>query len=391
MNGLDERMDESLRAMTAWDAPPMRVWERALQAADRAASVSPRSARRSLWERPITGRWAAATATVLVCVLIGVMMLPSLGKARHSTSAAAGRDERIAELRSSAADAELSMGQAQEMRALREPVVGGLHVDRNWAAEFADNMAANQQFAELASKIQQEAARLVERKATIELEVADTRTAYVKAQALISEARGEFVQGGRLDDQNGRPRADLTLRVQAERLDQVLNELRSLGTVKDERLDAADVTDQMVDIEARLANERRIEAELLALLDKRPDDKLEDILRVRKELAAVREQIERMQASRAKLASLVTLATVTVVIAQEPEEPAAAPDEQGVWGTFVEDLGAAWREGVENLLGFVVWLTGIAVSALPLWLLAGIALVFAWRAYRRNHPRPLPV
>ncbi|MCB0059916.1 MAG: DUF4349 domain-containing protein, partial [Caldilineaceae bacterium] len=366
-----------------------RVWEKALQASDRASSIAPNSARKSLWERPIKSPWAAAAATVLVCALIGFMMLPSLGKARHAATFVEAEPHRLADLRDLAADTERSMGQT--LSELRAPVVAGVRVDRNWAAEFAENMAANQQFAELASKIQQEAARLVERKATMEVEVADTRTAYIKAQALISEARGEFVQGGRIDEQDGRPRADLTLRVQAERMDQVLNDLRSLGIVKDERLDAADVTDQMVDIEARLANERRIEAELLALLDKRPDDKLEDILRVRKELSAVREQIERMQASRAKLASLVALATVTVVITQEPEEPAAAPAEQGLWGAFVEDIGHAWRDGVENLLGLVVWLTGVVISALPVWLLSAVAAVWAWRAYLRAHPRPLPV
>lgn len=381
----EHRMEEALRAMSTWDDPSPRTWERALEVREKPTGNGSGTARESFWERPIRGRWVSVAAVVALCVIVGAMMMPSLGTARGtSPKLAAEAERRSAELMSKQVDAPQLFADFPEM----QPAVSGrLAADGDW------NMleSIEKSLKQAAANVHMETQRLVERKATIELEVDDTRAAYVKARAFISQARGEFVQGGRIDDQSGHPRADLTLRVQADRLDEVLDDLRRLGKVKDERLDAADVTDQMVDIEARLANERRIEAELIELLDKRPNDKLEDILRVRKELSDVRGQIERMQASRDRLASLVALATVTVVIAEKPEEPKPAPEEQGLWGSFVEDLATAWHNGVANLLGFVVWLTAVIVGGLPFWLLAGFASAWGWRSYRRTHPKPLPV
>ncbi|KAA0217195.1 MAG: DUF4349 domain-containing protein [Leptolyngbya sp. PLA3] len=369
---LDTRIDAALRSMLAWEDPSPRTWEKALLA----QAAVPR--RRVVALRP---RLLAAALLLMVALVTGAI-LPSLSKARSTRMHVSPG--------APAAAGEYDFAPLFDFNSALQNAGGG-------RGSFVDNgFAEHLQLSgrERLSNAQSEPApipRLVERRATLELEVADARAAYVKARALVSEARGEFVQGGRISEQGEHHRADLVLRVQGARLDEVLDALRSLGTVKDERLDAADVTEKMVDLEARLANERRIETELLGLLDKRPDDKLEDILRVRAELAGVRERIERLVAQRSNLSSLVALSTITILISEPADKPVAQPEETGLWSTFKYDVADAWRNGVEALLRFVVWLIEIAITGLPLWIITAAAVVFAWRSYRRRRPRRLPV
>jgi hypothetical protein len=109
-------------------------------------------------------------------------------------------------------------------------------------------------------------ARHVIQKATIELRTDDVRSAFLKTQHLISVASGEYVENSSLSGSGRDAYASLTLRIAVDRLSDVLNELRQLGEVTSEQLVGEDVTAQVVDLEARLRNEQRVETELLELL-----------------------------------------------------------------------------------------------------------------------------
>ncbi|MCL4221521.1 MAG: DUF4349 domain-containing protein [Phycisphaerales bacterium] len=369
---LDPRLDAALRSMLLWEDNAPHVWEKAL------AAEGPMPRRPVVKSYP---RILAAAAMLLMCALVVGAFLPSLGRARSAARSVAPSEQVMADRHDFGAAFDASGGQDWRFAA-RTPISESANI---WRAPLVDWSGISRPAAP------EPTTRIVERRATLELEVEDSRAAYVKARALVSEARGEFVQGGRIVEQGDRHRADLVLRVQVSRLDEVLDALRSLGTVKDERLDAADVTEQMVDLEARLANEGRIETELLDLLDKRPNDTLEDILRVRTELGGVRERIERLVAQRSKLASLVALSTITLVITEHSDKPATQPEKTGLWGTFKHDVATAWHDGARSLLRFVAWLVEAAIAGLPLWLITGTAVFFVWRSYRRHHPRRLPV
>ena len=83
----------------------------------------------------------------------------------------------------------------------------------------------------------------------------------------------------------------------------------------------------VVDLDARLRNERRVEQELLELLDSRDESPLEEILKLRGEIAKVRTQIERYTAQQDRLSRLVSLATVLIIIRPENIEQIEVPDE----------------------------------------------------------------
>ena len=128
---------------------------------------------------------------------------------------------------------------------------------------------------------------------------------------------GGFV--GRIDVSGAAPdarRLSAELRVPADRLNAVVSDLRTLGTVTAETQSADDVSDQLMDLEARIANGRNTEKRLADLLQRRTGS-LSDVLQAEREVARVREEIERLDAQRANLDERVTYATIRVQIAEQ--------------------------------------------------------------------------
>jgi hypothetical protein len=219
--------------------------------------------------------------------------------------------------------------------------------------------------------------RAIQRSATMELTTADVRAVFDRLTALVEPARGEFVEAASA----GVHRAEATLRVSAERLDALMRAIRSMegvAGVAREELSAVDATDRRADLTARLANERRIEAELLALIDGRPGAPLGDVLKVRDALGEVRLTIEHLEAQRAALAERVALATLRVVVVPEADQPTPEPEAGGV----LDGLREAFARGGRTLADSTAWLVEVLVGGLLLWVLLAVAGVWIVRALR---------
>lgn len=225
--------------------------------------------------------------------------------------------------------------------------------------------------------------RAVIRKSTIELSSPDVRAAYFKAAQSLSEARGEFVQSSSLTGEGNAAQAQITLRVAADRLSAVLNELRALGKVHTDQTTGEDVTNQAVDLEARLRNEQRVEKELLELLDKRHDAPLKEVLDVRDRLAMVRNSIESITAQRDRLGKLVSLATVLVIIRGD-ELPAPVVTEE----SFVDYLGASLMTSLKNggrtLADTLAGAVALIIGGMLWWLILITVVAAAAKVIRRR-------
>jgi len=222
--------------------------------------------------------------------------------------------------------------------------------------------------------------RQVVRKASAELRTADVRAAFVKVQMLVSEAGAEYIENSAISGEGDQMQADLTLRVSAARVSAVLNALREIGHVISQPLSGEDVTSQVVDLQAHLNNERRIEAELLELLESRKDAELKDALELRRSIGDVREQIERLQGHQQHLARLVSLATVLVIIRHDGQSK-AAPEQPGIGAYFVDVMNSTWENGITGLADSIAWITVTLLGRLIWWTIAAIALWMAWRNF----------
>ena len=386
-----EKLDRELRSLTAWKGESPQLWKRALDEAG-----SPRTHASHLWRflgRPVPKRFLAvgvAAAAVLLIVAIG---LPDPGKARSAARMVLPENE-------SSVRNKLRHSSAAPVRALLESTseLSDALAARQFALprspNFSFNLYGENDAAMLldmrgAEAPQETADRHVIRKVTMELTSTDVAATFLKARQLVSEAGGEYIEQSSLAGEGDSTRASLTLRVSASRLSDVLNELRKLGVVVSEEARGEDVTNQVVDLDARLRNERRVEQELLELLDSRDDSPLEEILKLRAEIAKVRTQIERYTAQQERLSRLVSLATVLVIIRPEKIEPVEVPDEASLWGYFKDSISDSWQRGVAFLADTVAGIVGVIVGGIVWWTLL-IAVVVLIRRHLRTIPEPAP-
>ena len=161
------------------------------------------------------------------------------------------------------------------------------------------------------------------RNATVELEIVSFDDAVQKITALANQERGYVATTSSEKQANGKLRGQVIVKVLPENLDRFLQEIRGLGELKNQTLGTEDVTKAYFDTDARLKNARVMEQRLIDML-KTKTGKVSDLLQVEKELARVREEIEKMQGELKYWDSQVQFATVTISLAEKDmEEPAA--------------------------------------------------------------------
>ncbi len=255
------------------------------------------------------------------------------------------------------------------------------------ARRESDSLA---QPADLEAAKRADSPRSVIRKATLELAVPDTRDTFAKCQHLLRLDLGEFVEGSTLTGQGNDARAQLTLRVAASRMDEVLNSLRTLGKIDSENATGDDVSAQVVDLDARLRNERQVETEVLKLLESRKDAQLKDILELRDKLSSIRATIEQLQGRRDTLGRQISLASILVLIRPDTSEK-PVPKPSSLFDGFSNEMSTAWTSGVNALTQTIAFLIRIAIGGLIWWLLLFAAIAITRRAIRRWLPDPAAV
>ncbi len=184
---------------------------------------------------------------------------------------------------------------------------------------------------------------------------------------------GEATLTGEADKRSG----SLVVHVPVAREDEVRAALRAMGEVERERETAQDVTEQRADLDARARNAREEEKRLLALLSDRTGN-LADVIAVEKELASVRETIEKIDAEQRVMASEVDFAAVTVTLSARG---AAAGDGAGkrIAGAARAGLSAAWQ--------FLVLVAMVVAAAAPTTLVLGGMAYALWRVLKRLRRR----
>jgi hypothetical protein len=207
-------------------------------------------------------------------------------------------------------------------------------------------------------------------------------TNYDEASAAIEKlaaAHGGYVEKLDAKAQTGNAR-ELTaaLRIPTKQLEGFLADVRKLGHVEEENRENEEVSDQYVDLQARLKSARATEQRLIELLGTRTG-KLEDVLEAERELARIRGEIESMQGQSTILVHRVNYATVQVDLSEEYRQVLGS----GSISTGTKIRNAA-VEGFTNLeegaVALVVFLFAVGPSLL-FWL--AILLVPGWFLWKR--------
>ena len=169
------------------------------------------------------------------------------------------------------------------------------------------------------------------------------------------------------------------VRVPVEKFTLFLEELEKLGVPESRRQTAQDVTEEYVDLEARIANKQRLEERIINLLEDR-SGKIKEVIEVERELARIREEIERMQGRLRYLANRTKLTTVTINAREERNYvPPQAP-------TFGGRIAQAWDASITALRRFGESAVIALVAAAP-WIVPLIPVAWyvrrKWKSARR--------
>jgi hypothetical protein len=158
-----------------------------------------------------------------------------------------------------------------------------------------------------------------------------------------------------------------TIRIPSENFDKVLAEIsKSVVEMDDQNVTVKDVTEEYVDVEARLKSKKIVEERYLGLLSKAHT--VGDILQVEHELARIREDIERVEGRLRYLKNQVSLSTLKITYYQtiETEESFG----------FGKKVANGFENGFKGLLWFFIGLVNI--WPFILFIVVGIWLLVRW-------------
>ena len=218
-------------------------------------------------------------------------------------------------------------------------------------------------------------ARDVVRTGTMQLTVDDVDATLVDVRRLATDA------GGFVADEQVRARdaeVDVTVRVPADRFDDVRGAIGELGDVAEQNVEARDVTAEVVDVESRIASLRASVVRVRGLLSQSGD--VAQLALVEGELARREAELEALLGQQRVLRDQVDLATLTVHMSED-EAPAPSDDTPG----FADGLRRGWVAAVDG--GRIA----LAVAGFVLPFAVPVALVaLGIRRWQRRRPATAP-
>jgi hypothetical protein len=210
--------------------------------------------------------------------------------------------------------------------------------------------------------------RTLVRTANLELAAEDVRDTVDRARDIAA------TEGGYAGQESVREEsATLTLHIPSDRFDHALDGLSGLADLVSREQTAEDVTEQVVDLDSRIATQRASVDRVRALLARAGT--VDEIVRIEQEVTTREAELESLLQRRQALAGQVAMSTVTMRVARTdaPPPPPVQEDRGGFltglsdgWGAFL-DAGAVTLRVVGSVLPFLVVLGVPAVLAVRWW------------------------
>lgn len=152
-----------------------------------------------------------------------------------------------------------------------------------------------------------EAGRMLVRRAAMDVVVEDVAAAAARVQSVLVQSGG-YAERGQLGERS----ASFTLRVPEKALDATLDSLATLGSVASRTVSAQDVTEEAIDLDARLQSLIATRDRLRKLHDSATS--VTEVIAVERELGRVQGEVDSLEGRLKHLRSSAALATVELSI-----------------------------------------------------------------------------
>jgi hypothetical protein len=201
--------------------------------------------------------------------------------------------------------------------------------------------------------------RLVIRETTMSMVVKNVIDA-VKGIQSAAEQRGGFLISSHVSKPEEGGNGSISVRVPENKRSEALDEFRRMGfRVVDEQVSGRDVTDEYVDLDARLATLSKTKQKFEDIFDKATQ--IQDLLNVQREIINLQSQIDSVKGQQQYLSQSAKLSKITVFLSTDefslPYAPAEPWRPQAVFKLAVRSLVANLR----NVGTFVIWIAVYAI------------------------------
>ncbi len=170
----------------------------------------------------------------------------------------------------------------------------------------------------------------------------------------------------------------IIVRVPSSQFDKAITEIAKTGSqVIYDKKTGQDVTEEFVDLEARLRAKHALENQYLEIMKRAA--KISDVLEVQEKLTEVRTEIEQMEGRRRYLENQASMSTINVTL-QSPAAVVAAT-QNGFWRSIKNSFG----DGVDEAVGIVLGIIHFVLVMLPIFLLLILPGWFLLRFLNRRY------
>ena len=192
---------------------------------------------------------------------------------------------------------------------------------------------------------------------------------------IVTENKG-YISSDNITNYSKSTRYRITIRVPAENFDKLLEQISGAAKKVDSKeIKSLDVTEEFVDVEARIKTKKELEARYKELL--KQANKVDDILSIEKEIGALRTDIEAIEGRLRYLKDKVAFSTLTVEFYEQTE---SAPESFGFGGKISDALYDGW-------IGALWFFIGIT-NAWP-FILMIIVAIYVIRYFRKKRKSKL--
>ncbi len=236
-------------------------------------------------------------------------------------------------------------------------------------------------FSETAAEINQPVERKIIRNGDFTIESKNPSEDQRKI-ASIAESLGGFVVTSEFkqaasSDASGSS-VNVIVRVPSAQFDKAINEIIKTGSqIIYQKTSGKDVTEEFVDLEARLRAKHALENQYLEIMKRA--SKISDVLEVQEKLTDVRTEIEQMEGRRRYLDNQASMSTINITL-QSPAAVVAAT-QNGFWRSIKNSFG----DGIDEAVGIVLGVIHFVIVALPIFVLLILPAWFVLRFLNRRY------
>ena len=211
--------------------------------------------------------------------------------------------------------------------------------------------------------------RKIVKRGNIRFETTDVNETKSLIAQTVQKLNG-YISDDNVDDYSDRLEHRLTVRIPAENFDLFLNAVSESVTKFDyQKIEALDVTEEYIDLEARTKTKKELQNRYVALLERA--ETVEDILRIEREIGNLQTEIESVEGRMRYLKDRIAFSMLTVTYYQNIDTPASP---FGFSSKFVEGIKNGWD-------GFLWFIIGLS----HLWFFILLAVMFYYiRLWRKK-------